>query len=142
MSKEALMNKLGEVGQKIKEMTRKKWFKITFCLVIIFIIVKFLMTVIPARIKTVAMAQPGKVEVTTVQNHDVKKSFEFSGRVEAKYSVDLVARVQGFLQKSFFKEGDDVKKGQLLFLIEPSEYEIAVRNAQAAVNATTGVLNP
>lgn len=140
MSKEALMNKLGAVFQKIKEMAQKKWFKITFLIIILFILFKYLMSVIPARIQTVAMSQPSKVEVTTVQAQDIKKSFDFSGRVEAQYSVDLVARVQGFLQKSFFKEGDFVKKGQLLFLIEPSEYEIAVKNAQAAVNATSASL--
>ena len=140
MSKEALMNKLGEVLNKIKEMIKKKWFKIVFLIVILFIIFKYLMTVIPARIKEVAMSQPSKVEITTIQDHEIKKSFEYSGRVEAQYSVDLVARVQGFLQKSFFKEGDFVKKGQVLFLIEPSEYEIAVKNAQAAVNATKASL--
>ena len=140
MSKEALMNKLGAVFKKIREMTKKKWFKITLGIIIAFIIFKYLMTIVPARIKEVAMSQPSKVEVTTIQDHEIKKSFEYSGRVEAKYSVDLVARVQGFLQKSFFKEGDFVKKGQVLFLIEPSEYEIAVKNAQAAVNATTASL--
>ena len=85
-------------------------------------------------------SQPMAVEVVNIKEHDIKKSFEFSGRVEAQYSVDLVARVQGFLQKSYFKEGDFVKKGQLLFLIEPNEYEIAVKNAQAAVNATSASL--
>ncbi len=46
-------------------------------------------------------------------------------------SVDLVARVQGFLQKCNFQEGQLVRKGQLLFQIEPDSYEAAVQAAEA-----------
>ena len=51
--------------------------------------------------------------------------------VQAYDSVDLVARVQGFLQKCNFREGQEVKKGQLLFQIEPDQYEAAVSAAEA-----------
>ena len=46
-------------------------------------------------------------------------------------SVDLVARVQGFLQKCNFQEGQLSRKGQLLFQIEPDSYEAAVQAAEA-----------
>ncbi len=51
--------------------------------------------------------------------------------VRAYDSVDLVARVEGFLLKRNFKDGDIVKKGQLLFEIEPDNYEAAVSAAEA-----------
>ena len=65
--------------------------------------------------------------------------------VQASDSVDLVARVEGFLQKRNFKDGELVKKGQLLYQIEPDRYEAAVAAAEAELlkaradqkNATT-----
>ena len=83
-----------------------------------------------------AMRAPVKVEVTTPHYENIYKTIQSSGRLDAKYSVDIVARVQGWLQKSYFKEGDFVKAGSTLFLIEPDEYKIAVDKAQAAVSET------
>ena len=80
-----------------------------------------------------AMAQPKAVQVANPVRQDIYISTESAGRVEAKYTVDVVARINGWLQKRYFSEGDLVKAGQTLFLIEPNEYEIAVQNAQAAV---------
>lgn len=87
-----------------------------------------------AQIKRMNM--PVKVEVVNPHYEDIHKTIQSSGRLAAKYSVDIVARVQGWLQKSFFKEGDFVKAGETLFLIEPDEYKIAVNKAQAAVSET------
>ncbi len=73
------------------------------------------------------------VEVAYVQNADIIRSFEAPGRVTSKYRVDVLARITGYLQKSFFKEGDFVKAGQTLFEIEPAEYSNAAKVAQADV---------
>lgn len=81
-----------------------------------------------------AMMQPKEVVVNEPQTEEVNISVESTGRVEAKYSVDVIARVSGFLIKKYFKEGDFVKKGQLLFQIDPKEYQLEVNNSQAAVN--------
>ena len=81
-----------------------------------------------------AMMQPNEVVVNEPQTEEVNISVESTGRVEAKYSVDVIARVSGFLLKKYFKEGDFVKKGQLLFQIDPKEYQLEVNNSQAAVN--------
>ena len=67
-------------------------------------------------------------------------SAEATGRVEAKYSVDIIARVPGFLDKKYFKEGDYVKKGQILFQIDPKEYRLEVNNSQATVNQYNALL--
>ena len=80
-----------------------------------------------------AMAQPKVVQVANPVKQDIYISTESAGRIEAKYTVDVVARINGWLQKRYFSEGAVVKAGQTLFLIEPNEYEIAVSNAQAAV---------
>ncbi len=68
-----------------------------------------------------------------IQEKSVIKSFEAPGRVMSKYRVDVMARISGYLQKSYFKEGDTVKQGQVLFLIEPTEYRNNANVAAANV---------
>ncbi len=74
-----------------------------------------------------------EVTVDTVKDADIIRSFEAPGRVTSKYRVDVVARINGYLQKSYFKEGDFVNAGQTLFLIEPAEYSNASSVAKADV---------
>ncbi|MBR2429986.1 efflux RND transporter periplasmic adaptor subunit [bacterium] len=76
------------------------------------------------------MAIPS-VTVLEVKNEDVTRQFEAPARVVAKYRVDVQARISGYLTKSYFKEGDEVKAGQVLFEIEPQEYEYATNKAKA-----------
>lgn len=83
------------------------------------------------RGKYMAQAMIPKVTLGQIKQATVSKTLEVPGRVSAKYSVDLVARVDGYLQKSHFKEGDFVKKGQVLFTIEQNRYLIALQKAQA-----------
>ena len=71
------------------------------------------------------------VTVETVQSDNVQRQFETTARVVAKYRVDVLARISGYLTKSYFKEGDYVKAGQILFEIEPQEYKYAVDRAKA-----------
>ena len=73
------------------------------------------------------------VSVSDVTETSVIKSFEEPGRVISKYRVDVLARISGYLQKSYFKEGDEVKEGQILFLIEPTQYTNASNVAAANV---------
>lgn len=80
------------------------------------------------------MSMPKEVVVDNPHTLEVNISAEETGRVEAKYSVDVIARVPGFLIKKFFKEGDFVKKGQTLFQIDPKEYQLQVNNSLATVN--------
>ena len=81
-----------------------------------------------------AMMMPKEVVVDNPGEEEVFITAEATGRVEAKYSVDVIARVPGFLIKKFFKEGDFVKQGQVIFQIDPREYQIEVNNAAATVN--------
>lgn len=74
------------------------------------------------------------VTVQEVQSKDIVRSFESPARVYAKYRVEVTARISGYLTKSYFKEGDYVKKGQLLFEIEPLEYKLAVQKAKGSLD--------
>ncbi|WP_353684986.1 efflux RND transporter periplasmic adaptor subunit [Thermodesulfovibrio sp. 3907-1M] len=62
---------------------------------------------------------------------DVPVQITAVGNVEAYSSVTIKSRVEGQLIKANFKEGDEVKKGQLLFVIDPRPFEEAVRQAEA-----------
>ena len=70
------------------------------------------------------------VTVDKVKTASVRREFEAPARVTAKYRVAVLARIDGYLTKSYFKEGDFVKKGQLLFEIEPQEYSNAAGMAK------------
>lgn len=76
---------------------------------------------------------PKTVQTSKPEYEEIYSSSESAGRIEAKYSVDVVARINGWLQKRFFDEGAKIHKGQTLFLIEPDQYQIAVKNAEANV---------
>lgn len=102
-------------------------------IIIVPIIYHMTASLIGGIIMTKMRGAPPVVDVAQIQEKEIYNKKESAGRLEAKYSVDVVARINGWLQKRYFQEGANVKKGQTLFLIEPNEYAIAVQNAQAAV---------
>ena len=83
------------------------------------------------RAKMMGAMMTPKVKLSQAEEIEYKNEIEAPGRVVAKYSVDLIARVDGYLLEKRFNEGDYVKKGQLLFVIEPQQYLIALNKAQA-----------
>ena len=121
-------------------LSRKQWGILILLVIIVPIIYNKTSGFIAGMIQQQLMRLPKEVEVDYPHMEDVNVSAEATGRVEAKYSVDLVARVPGFLLKKYFKEGDTVKKGQLLFQIDPREYQIEVNNSAANVNQYSALL--
>ncbi len=81
-----------------------------------------------------------EVTVAQIKENEIIRSFEAPGRVVSKYQVNVLARISGYLQKSYFKEGDFVKAGQTLFLIEPQEFSNAADVAKADVENTRAQL--
>ena len=57
----------------------------------------------------------------------------FTARVEAVDSVDLRARVPGYLERQLFKEGAEIKAGDLLFVLEKGQYEAAINEIKATI---------
>jgi membrane fusion protein, multidrug efflux system len=88
---------------------------------------------------TAAEAQPGgppgppAVGVMRAERRPVTESSEFTGRIEAVYRVDIRARVTGFLQEWGFKEGQEVRAGDMLFRIERPPFEAQLEQARANV---------
>jgi membrane fusion protein (multidrug efflux system) len=76
---------------------------------------------------------PPAVAVVAVFKQDIKPQVTFSGRVMARDKVEVRARVEGFLQKRLFTEGQDVKEGDLLFIIEQEQYKASVDEIKASI---------
>lgn len=91
--------------------------------------------------KAVGLAAAADVEVQKVKTLSIRKSFEAPGRVVSKYQVKIVARVSGYLEKSYFNEGSCVKKGDALFLIEPAQYQEEAGIANADISKISAQLD-
>jgi RND family efflux transporter MFP subunit len=88
---------------------------------------------VPPPPPEVTVMQPLQKEVTEYQ--------EFTGVAQSIASVDIRARVQGFLKSMHFKEGDMVKKDALLYIIEPNTYQAALDKAVADLASSKAQLD-
>jgi RND family efflux transporter MFP subunit len=73
---------------------------------------------------------PPQVALPTEQA--VTRYLEATGTTAAVNSANLVARVQGFVQEIRYRDGDEVKQGAILFVIEPEPYKLKLEQARAA----------
>jgi len=80
---------------------------------------------------------PPLVTVAAVTEQDVNPPAEYVGHMEAVQTVDLRARIQGFLEQVKFKEGSDVRAGDLLYVIEQAPYQAKVDADTASVTQAT-----
>src|SRR6267154_2097545 len=78
---------------------------------------------------------PPAVGVRAAEIRGVARSYEFIGRIGAINTVQLRARVEGFLDKILFTEGQDVKEGDLVYQIEKAPYQAQVEQAKAKLLA-------
>jgi membrane fusion protein, multidrug efflux system len=77
--------------------------------------------------------KPPVVQVALPVQRQVADVVEFTGRTSAVMSVTIVPRVTGYIIEARFREGDLVKRGDLLFKIDPRPYQALVEAAQASV---------
>ena len=122
------------------KVTRKKMAIVILLVIIVPIVYNKISGKIAGIIQSRLNAIPKEVVVDNPKKENAFITAEATGRVEAKYSVDVIARVPGFLIKKYFKEGDFVRKGQLIFKIDPREYQIEVNNSLANVNQYNALL--
>lgn len=89
--------------------------------------------------KDVVVEESPIVAVEPVEVRDVDIYGEYVGRINAQQFVEVRARVEGYLQKMLFKEGSYVKKGQTLFIIDPTIYAARVTKATAQLNKAKAI---
>jgi membrane fusion protein (multidrug efflux system) len=90
--------------------------------------------------KAASAPPPPTVIVAEIAQKTVPIYSEFVGQTRAEETVELRARVEGILQKVYFREGAPVKKGQLLFTIDKRPFEAALQSARAALAKATSDL--
>lgn len=76
---------------------------------------------------------PSTVAVATAALGDLALTFEAAGRAEARASVQLKSRVDGQVVEVAFREGQSVRKGQLMYRLDPAVYQAAVRQAEGTL---------
>jgi membrane fusion protein (multidrug efflux system) len=115
---------------------KAQWLLFLILLIIVPIIYHFVMGIfMNIKMKQMAM-MPKTVQTIKPEMKEIYYESTSAGRLDSKYTVDVLARINGWLKESYFKEGAKISKGQTLFLIEPDEYQIAVNNAAANVRQT------
>src|ERR1700730_7895050 len=96
----------------------------------------FVLLTLPAGCKEQPKSQPPpppKVTVAQPVRRAVTHSLDLTGNTQAIYTVQLVARVVGYLEKVLFQDGQRVKKGQPLLVIQQNTSKYHVRQAEAAI---------
>jgi membrane fusion protein, multidrug efflux system len=73
---------------------------------------------------------PTEVTVVTVAPETTPATFEFTGKTESSRSVEIRARVEGYLDKIAYQEGAIVRTGELLFRLDPQPFQAALDNAR------------
>jgi len=115
----------------------KLWIGGAFCLVVIGLIIGAM------RPKHVSGAQPGgspDVQVVQVEQKDVPIFGEWIGTLDGFTNADVRAQVTGYLLRQGYQEGAFVKKGQLLFEIDPRPFQAALDQAQGQLAQATSQL--
>ena len=83
------------------------------------------------------VSAPLPVTVGTVVQKTVPVQLRAIGNVQAYSTVTVKSRVAGHIVRVYFKEGEDVKKGDLLFMIDPRPFEAALKQAEANLERDT-----
>src|SRR5262249_55169032 len=74
---------------------------------------------------------PVEVDVVPVLVKRIRHWDQFNGRISAVESVEIRSRVSGYVARVAYKEGDEVRRGDLLFAIDPRPYQAALNSATA-----------
>lgn len=91
-----------------------------------------------AKKEQTAAPAPPSVDVVAVEQRDVPIYSEWVGALDGLVNATIRAQARGTLVKQNYREGDPVRKGQILFEIDPREYQAALEQAQAALAQAKG----
>ena len=92
------------------------------------------------NVSTGGQRDAAPVRVASVEHHDMPVVEHTLGTIVAISTVQVSARVQGTLEESYFQEGQFVKKGDLLFLIDPRPFHAALAQAQGVLRRDEALL--
>lgn len=141
MSEQSDLEQSGQDRPPVK----RRWVRLlalALCLVAMagVVSVAFLLPNLNTAQPSAGAAPPPKVKVAQPVVKEILEWDDFSGRFEATDDVSIRSRVTGYLDEAHFKEGGLVKKGDLLFTIDPRPFQAAASEAEARVNVTSTAL--
>ncbi len=90
--------------------------------------------------KEIKPASPPLVSVVEVSTQTIPTYLEFPGTIEAVKSVELLARVEGFLLSRNFEEGSTVSEGDLLYVIDPKPFQAALKKTEGQLAESKAAL--
>lgn len=127
---ENISRKGRSVAGKIKKTFRSKWvlgatIGLTVALAAVLVILNWPKKQLPVY---------PVVGIQKVITDDVEIYGEYAGKIRAQKFVEVRARVEGYLENMLFEEGTYVKKGEVLFIIDPKVYRSSVEKAKAQLN--------
>ena len=136
MKKEEIVGRMSETARKVKDTGLKtgdalKTLKWWHWLIVAVVLVACAVTVVLLTRERPVAPVPPIVETRMVTLRDVEIYGEYPGSIRAQLFVEVRARVEGYLEKMLFEEGSYVKKDQVLFIIDPSQYEAKVEKAKS-----------
>src|SRR5258706_5091157 len=114
----------------LKHILSKPKLVVPTLMVAIGLIVGLVVVVVRSDKPAQAAPRPLEVEVVRVEQKDVPVYSEWIGTTEGLVNADIKAEVTGYLLKQDYKEGSFVKKGQLLFELDPRPFQAAVNQAK------------
>ena len=118
----------GVEGEKMNTLSKYKlWIGGALCLLVIGLIIG---AVYPKHVSGAQPGAPPDVEVVQVEQKDVPIFGEWIGTLDGFTNADVRAQVTGYLLRQGYQEGAFVKKGQLLFEIDPRPFQAALDQAQ------------
>src|SRR5512141_2441378 len=103
------------------------------CLICLSLVTVFILFSCKGNKKTQVTTIPLEVPVVQVMNQNVALESEYTGQTYGESDVEMRSRVEGWVLSMNFKEGSMVKKGQLLYTVDPLPYKNAVDEAAAAL---------
>jgi membrane fusion protein (multidrug efflux system) len=115
----------------------KFWIAGAVCLVIIGLVIG---AVRPKGVSGAPAGAPAEVEVVQVQQRDVPIYHEWIGTLDGLTNADVRAQVTGYIMKQAYQEGAFVKKGQLLFEIDPRPFQAALDQAEGQLAQAKALL--
>lgn len=115
----------------------KFWIGGAFCLFIIALIIG---AIRPKGVSGSPAAAPAEVQVAQVEQRDVPIYGEWIGTLDGLVNADVRAQVTGYLLRQGYQEGAFVKKGQLLFQIDPRPFQAALDQAQGQLAQARAML--
>jgi membrane fusion protein (multidrug efflux system) len=115
-------------GKKMNNLSKYKlWIGGAVCLLVVGLIVA---AISPKHVSGAQQGAPPDVEVVQVEQKDVPIFGEWIGTLDGLTNADVRAQVTGYLLRQGYQEGAFVKKGQLLFEIDPRPFQAALDQAQ------------